>query len=196
MTAQYYWYGWVIIMIAYFFLPPSKVRNRILFFCFIVLNTYSFINDPIIHDYLQLGLLYCFGLSFWLIDRRSFVDHFWPFILSMVYTSIQMFLVVHPVWTLFPGFHLGWILAIILLDWFDLSFSSLIGLWFILNSCGAFLTMYVFSVYGVEQFLTSEQVIVTTFKGLVIIFILHGISRLKKAVRRGRKSRNKGAAYV
>ena len=41
MTAQYFWYGWAIIMIVYFFLPPSKVRNRILFFCFNVLNTYS-----------------------------------------------------------------------------------------------------------------------------------------------------------
>ncbi|UOQ42697.1 hypothetical protein MUN89_12020 [Halobacillus salinarum] len=197
MEAQYYWYCWFVFIIVYFLFPPSHLQKGLSVFVLLLMSSYGLFQNTGFHDILLLGIVVIFGLIFWINEQKSLVTHFWPFILCLGYAACQMFLFIHPIWHQFPGFELSLVLFILVLHWFSGSFSSAVGFWMLVNGLGSLVTIVVLEEVEVEQVIIAENIIVFLLKGMVLLFILFGMARLKRSVRRSRnQSRKKGAAHA
>ncbi|KHE70924.1 hypothetical protein, partial [Halobacillus sp. BBL2006] len=180
MTAMFYWYAWTISIIGYFFLQKISLRLRLLLFTGVSMSTYSvsFWNTEQ-HFYLHIGMLGAFGLLFWTGRKREWTQHFWPFVLSLGYTSVQLFFIVNPVWLELPGIQLGLIGVIILLKYFCPDTEGLIGMWLFMNAIGTLSSHLILSLYSQDELLFNDQVLLLALKGVLILMIFYGVAHLK-----------------
>ncbi|WP_226579375.1 hypothetical protein [Halobacillus litoralis] len=197
MDAVFYWFAWVSVIIVTFFIQKQTLRQTLLLFSLICMCTYA---SPVLSEghllLLHISLLVCFGIRLWVRRSRSFVQHFWPFVLSVGYSAGLMFFIIHPVWSSFPGISFGIVFILLLLRMTIRDIEGLIGTWMVVNALGALFTYGVFYTYANEKLVESQAMLVLVFKGLLVLFILYGINNLKQSNKKTRKSKAKGAVFV
>ncbi|MCA1009479.1 hypothetical protein [Halobacillus halophilus] len=198
MAAIYYWYAWFLALIIFFFIPASSLRSRLLLFIWIIMCTYSFGDNPFINFQLySILLLAIFGTYFWKITHKHMIQHFWPIVLSIGYTAVQLFLLVQPVWSRLPGIYLGVIFFLFVLHKMFEDLPSLIGVWLLINAFGTLWSYLVLSIYILEEPIMNQQMIIFVLKGMVVLFIMYGIHHLKYSLQQQKiKTIKKGGAYV
>ncbi|ARI77238.1 YphA family membrane protein [Halobacillus mangrovi] len=198
MTATYYWYAWTISIIAYFFIQKSQLRLKILLFTGISMSTYSlsFWNGQQ-HFYLHIAVLGFFGLIFWTSRNRGWIEHFWPFVLSIGYTSFQLFFMVNPVWLELPGIPIGLIAVLLLLKYFCRDLEGLIGMWLLMVAIGTLCSYLILSLYSDGGVFFNNQILLLAAQGILILLFFHGLEKLKSMNKKKRIQRiNKGAALM
>ncbi|MCA0983007.1 hypothetical protein LCL89_02980 [Halobacillus yeomjeoni] len=196
MEAEFYWYSWVIVIILFFFTQKASIRNPLLLLCSLLMITYNI--TPYFSEhfmYIHTFTIAIFGIYYWIRNKKRFLLHVWPFVLSIGYTSIQLFFLVNPVWLEFPGLSLLVFLLLYIFHKFSDSVESLIGMWFLVNACGTLWSYSVFSLFSLEGLIEMNVILLFVIQGLLWILILNGVDHLKAKVQK-QKSRKKGAAWV
>lgn len=151
--------------------------------------------DPSTQIYFHVSFLFIFGVYIWIRKKRAFFNHFWPFIFSVGYASIWMFLVIHPIWVNFPGASLSIILFIWMLRVVMDDLGGLIAIWLLTNAGGTLISYLIFTLYQKEGLIDTQVTNSFVMKGLIILLLFHGVDQLKRSIRK-KKTRPKGAALV
>jgi len=198
LAAIYYWYAWILALIIFFFIPSSYLRSRLLLFIWIIMCTYTIGDNQFIHFQLYFVLLLgIFGTYFWKITHKHMIQHFWPIVLSIGYTAVQLFLLVQPVWSRLPGVYLGVVFFLYVLHKMFQDLPSLMGAWLLINAFGTLWSYLVLSIYILEEPFFNQQMVIFVLKGMVVLFIMYGIHRLKYSLHQKKiKTIKKGGAYV
>ncbi|MGP4077017.1 YphA family membrane protein [Halobacillus sp. K22] len=198
MAAIYYWYAWFLALIIFFFIPSSHLRSRLLLFIWIIMCTYTLADLQLMGSLpFSIFLLGIFGTYFWKIRRKNMIQHFWPIVLSVGYTAVQLFLLVQPVWSRLPGVYLAVIFFLFILHKIFRDLPSLIGVWLLINAFGTLWSYLVLSIYILEEPMFNQQTIIFVLKGMVALFIMYGVYRLKLSLQQKKiKPLRKGGAYV
>lgn len=195
MAFTYYWLSWVIVVITVFFINKADIKKHLLFFMGILMCIFSIRSDgALIYSLLHPILLIWFGGRFWLMKKKRLVAHFWPFMLSMVYSSIQLFIVVSPLWMEFPLSTFGIVIFLFGLTYFLKNISCAIGMWLLMSGMGMLWTTLVFSPYEMTAAIDTNLVMITSMKGILILFILYGVQSLRNWL--NHLQSKKGAAHA
>ncbi|MYL19436.1 hypothetical protein GLW04_06000 [Halobacillus litoralis] len=191
-----YWYAWVLMICIWFFMKQTSARTSLLFFLCVLMCTFSwtFIH-PSVYLYAHLGLLMVFGLHLLSFQQRPLVIYFWLFFLSIGFSSVSLFITIHPVWTHLPGFSLG-VAVVLLLRMILSDLRGIAGFWLTMNGAGMTLTYVVLRLYGREGVVMTAPLLVFALKGLLILLFVHGLRTLKKNNAGAGKSKYKGDAYA
>lgn len=191
-----YWYAWVLVICAWFFMKHTRTRTALLFFLCILMCTYSWsIISPSAYLYAHLALLILFGLYLISFHKRPLVVYLWLFFLSIGYASASLFIIIHPVWMHLPGFSIGFV-VVLLLRMIVTDLRGMAGLWLLINGSGMTLTYVVLRFYGKEGVVTAQPMLVFVLKGLLFLLFVHGLRALKKNNAGAGKSKHKGDAYA
>ncbi|WP_146816023.1 YphA family membrane protein [Halobacillus faecis] len=197
MEATFYWFAWSLTVIAVFFIQRRKLKRDLLLVLGVFMCTYDWLSwSPNGQFYFHICILLVFGTYLFISIRRSMFDYFWPFILSVGYAAVWMFLVVHPVWVNFPGVSLFLLVIVGLLRMFVKDVGGQMGLWVLTNAGGTLFSFLIFALYQNEGLIDTHAMLSLSIKGMFVLLLFHGVDQLKRSIRKKRKSISKGAAFV
>ncbi|MGR9049911.1 YphA family membrane protein [Halobacillus faecis] len=197
MEVTFYWFAWSLTVIAIFFIQRRKLKRDLLLVLGVLMCTYDMLSwSQKGQVYFHVFILIFFGTYLFITIRRAWFDYFWPFIFSIGYAAVWMFLIVHPVWVNFPGISLFLLLIVGLLRVFIKDVGGQMGLWMLTNAGGTFFSFLIFSLYQNEGLIDTHVMLSLSIKGVFVLLLFHGVGQLKRSIRKKRKSISKGAAFV
>ncbi|MCP3025844.1 hypothetical protein [Halobacillus sp. A5] len=178
--AVYYWYAWFIVIIILFFLTSRKYKKTALL-TFVLLQM---IFLPFIHMdvflWTSLVIQCFFGIYLW-AEPRPIFQQLWPVLFTFCWAVFQLFLLSNPVWYLFPGVQIAIVGVLIIFHYLTFTFNSQLGLWLIMNILGVITAGIVSDILFLDFMPDYVNVHTTVLQGIVVIFILNGISYLKRS---------------
>ncbi|MBN9653090.1 hypothetical protein J0K78_02340 [Halobacillus sp. GSS1] len=197
MEATFYWFAWSITVIAIFFIHRRKFKRDLLLVLGVFMCTYDMLSwSQKWQFYFHIITLVVLGTYLYISIRRSLFDYFWPFILSIGYAAVWMFLIVHPIWVNLPGISLFTLVIAGLLRIFIKDVGGQIGLWMLTNAGGTLFSFLIFALYLNEGLINTHVMLSFWIKGVFVLLLFHGMDQLKRSIRKKRKSISKGAAFV
>ncbi|MYL71217.1 hypothetical protein GLW00_10150 [Halobacillus litoralis] len=197
MEATFYWFAWSLTIIAVFFIHKRKFKRDLLLVLGVFMCTYDMLSwSQKGQFYIHIITLVVLGTYLYISIRRSLFDYFWPFILSIGYAAVWMFLIVHPIWVNFPGLSLFTLVIAGLLRIFIKDVGGQIGLWMLTNAGGTLFSFLIFALYQNEGLIATHLMLSFWIKGVFVLLLFHGMEQLKRSIRKKRKSISKGAAFV
>ncbi|SDO94910.1 YphA family membrane protein [Halobacillus aidingensis] len=197
MEATFYWFAWSLTVIAVFFIQRRKLKRDLLLILGVFMCTYDILSwSQKGQFYFHVLILLVFGTYLFISIKRTVFDYFWPFILSVGYAAIWMFLIVHPVWVNFPGISLFLFVIVGILRMFVKDVGGQMGLWMLTNAGGSLFSYITFALYQNEGLINTHVMLSLSIKGVFVLLLFHGVDQLKRTIRKKRKSLSKGAAFV
>ncbi|UOQ93594.1 hypothetical protein MUO14_00865 [Halobacillus shinanisalinarum] len=198
MAVTYYWYAWVMMILVCFFIEKS-VYKRDIFIVYIIFQMVIFsylINRHDLFTYIVLGLFSMFGLYFWL-EQKRFWFHVLPFAFSLLSAGVQLFLIVNPVWSVFPAIEWAIVGIIFIVQKMGLSFFSQIGLWILVNTLGTVWSTVALTYYQTSEYMSLVEMNIWISKGIILLFLFQGIYRVNRSLlKMKRQQRNKRGVYA
>ncbi|TGB04517.1 YphA family membrane protein [Halobacillus salinus] len=180
MAPFYYWLSWLIVIIAIFFIEGTSLKQTLLLFAAVVMCLYSLNAEEPLLQLIHPAVLVAFGVRFWLMKTKKWLSHVWPFIFSLVCTSLYLFLIVSPLWMEFPLKSIGVCIFLFAMTFYLGNLCCAIGFWLLLNGLGILWTTIVFWQYELGAVLDLNQKMLTVLQGVLILFVIYGVLTLKK----------------
>ncbi|MCA0970333.1 hypothetical protein LCM20_07010 [Halobacillus litoralis] len=195
MAPTFYWLAWLIVIIVTFFIEPIYMKKVFLLFMGLIMCLFSLNESPYLWaPFVTPAVFVVFGIKFWMFQKQKAWAHLWPFTLSIGFSAIQLFLIVIPLWRVVPVSFIGIGVYLFFVSLFVRVFFSSVGLWLIVSGLGTFWTCGVLYMYDMTAAIDPNQIVITVMKGLLLLFMIHGVLRLKNMLKH--KSLGKGAVQV
>ncbi|MFG6114508.1 hypothetical protein ACGTN9_04925 [Halobacillus sp. MO56] len=101
---------------------------------------------------------------------------------SIMLASIQLFIFLNPVWSLFPAEIILILLSILMIKLLDSGLRNRILMFVFFASTGSFISSYILYLYGIVQVIGSASELTFIMKGVCIFLLIHGLQVAKKKV--------------
>ncbi|WP_173916288.1 hypothetical protein [Halobacillus sp. Marseille-Q1614] len=183
MNIEYYWFSWFAFILLAFFIP-SQIPKKQAIMAFVLLSmiNYSIIAESSEYLMWSLGFHITFGVYFWAEPKPVF-NHLWLIIVVFLSTLLQLFIIVNPVWIIFPG---AWIILVAVIFLIQLcvpSLASQIGLWILMNAGGAIAAYFVAQSLAIEFMMNYSFAHTTIIQGVFLLFVFYLMERVKHAMK-------------
>lgn len=182
-VAAFYWFSWVTWICVVFFYNNNDWRPIFS----IGLLAYIFLSDSfaILHDVaFSWAFILMWSGTLWALMRIGIraLQMVYMLLYSIMLASIQLFIFLNPVWSLFPAEIILILLSILMIKLLDSGLRNRILMFVFFASTGSFISSYILYLYGIVQVIGSASELTFIMKGVCIFLLIHGLQVAKKKV--------------
>ncbi|WP_082233981.1 YphA family membrane protein [Halobacillus massiliensis] len=183
MNVEFYWFSWVAFILLTFFIPGDVLKKQVMS-AFVLLSIIVYSLITVSDEFLLWSLSFhaIFGLYFW-AEPKPILNQLWLIILIFLTTLFQLFIIVNPVWVIFPA---GWVFLTIVIFLIQLcipSLASQAGLWILMNAGGAAAAYLVAESLAIDFMMNYTFAHTVVVQGILLLFVFYLIDRVKHLMR-------------
>ncbi|SEA61120.1 hypothetical protein SAMN05421743_10698 [Thalassobacillus cyri] len=182
-VAAFYWFSWVTWIGVVFFYNDDDWKPIFS----IGLLGFIFLSDSyaILHDVAfswAFILMWCGSLWFLMKIGVTALQMVYMLLYSIMLASIQLFIFLNPVWSLFPTEIILVMLSVLMFKILDGQMRNRIFMFVFFASTGSFISSYILYLYGIVQVIGSASELIFIMKGVFIFLLIYGLQVTKKKI--------------